>query len=418
MKKLLKILPFFVAIFITIYFTNAYYQTSTEKSSSFKTQGYSFKLNASGGTFSPSNRVINVNSELTLPTPNKTGYSFSGYSTSQNGSVNYSINIDNFNLLNNKEIYAVWTTNTYSISYNLNGGTISNQKTNYNVEETFTLPTPSKTGYSFGGWTGSNGSTKQSSVTVPKGTTGNLNYIANWTTNKYTVDVNPVIDGTAYNSGLDGYTFNVWINDNLVASSVKDWCQEVDYGSRVRVQANAVTGRNTNFDKTITVGASTVDINPSWSTNTYESHFYLNGTHRLTTYNKYGAYISTPNTSASALGYDGNFYYISGFTPWTTWYQPEYAVGFNIDIAEYNCTVSLGSAGASNARAQLTKVQANGYNFCTVDAGWGALVCTTNYSQAMALYNNAWNFLPRSGSGYSIYKQIGCDSGWSTYARR
>lgn len=34
------------------------------------------------------------------------------------------------------------------------------------------------------------------------------------------------------------------------------------------------------------------------------------------------------------------------------------------------------------------------------------------------LYNKSWNILPKSWSGYSVYKQISCDSGWSTYKRR
>lgn len=75
---------------------------------------------------------------------------------------------------------------TYSISYNLNNGKLSGQPTNYNVESsTFTLPTPTKTGYIFTGWTGSNGTAPQMTVTVNKGTRGNLSYTANWQVNSY-----------------------------------------------------------------------------------------------------------------------------------------------------------------------------------------------------------------------------------------
>lgn len=417
-KKVSLIVVILIAIFCSITITHAYFTSSTNIKNNFKTKNYSININANGGVFNTNNNITISKGTTVLPSPSRTGYTFLGYSTSSTGNVNYSNNVSNILDLQNKELYAKWDLVKYSISYNLNGGVISGQKTSYTVEDTFTLVNPSRTGYSFSGWTGSNGSSKQTSVIVPKGTTGNLNYSANWNTNSYQVDVNPIIDGTAYNSGLSGYTFDVWVNGNLVADDVIDWCQNVSYGSTVRVRTNGVTGRSTNYDQTITVGASNTSMNPSWSTNTYESHFYLDGVHRLTTYNKYGAYISTPNTSAAALGYDSNFYYVSGFTPWTTWYQPEYAVGFTINMSEYNCQVSLGSAGASNARAQLTKIQAAGYNFCVVDSNWGALSCVANYSTAMNLYNNAWNYLPRSGSGYSIYKQIACDSGWSNVQRR
>ena len=77
---------------------------------------------------------------------------------------------------------------TYKITYNLDGGSMSGQPTSYNVERsTFTLPTPTKTGYTFTGWTGSNGTTLQKTVTVSKGTRGNLSYTANWSANQYTV---------------------------------------------------------------------------------------------------------------------------------------------------------------------------------------------------------------------------------------
>ena len=184
---------------------------------------------------------------------------------------------------------------------------------------------------------------------------------------------------------------------------------------KVRVKANGLTGRNTSYDQTFTVGTSPVEIKPSWTTNTYEAHFYLNGTHRLTTYNKYGAYISTPNTSASALGYDGNFYYISSYTPWETWYQPDKAVGFTINIAEYHCAATFGSAGNSNATYQKNKMAAAGY-VCNVSGAM--IVCEGNANHVLNIYNNGWNILPRSGNGYSIYKSMWCDSGYGVEARR
>ena len=69
----------------------------------------------------------------------------------------------------------------YTISYDLDGGSISGQKTSYTVEDKdFTLPTPTKDGFKFTGWTGSNGTTAQETVTIKAGTTGNKKYVANW----------------------------------------------------------------------------------------------------------------------------------------------------------------------------------------------------------------------------------------------
>ena len=88
-------------------------------------------------------------------------------------------------------IYVNWVPVNYSITYNLDGGTQTNPKTTYNIETaTFTLVNPTKTGYTFAGWTGSNGTTPQTSVSITKGSTGNKTYTANWTANTYTIVFN------------------------------------------------------------------------------------------------------------------------------------------------------------------------------------------------------------------------------------
>ena len=54
----------------------------------------------------------------------------------------------------NRSYTANWVKN-YEIEYELDGGTITNQPTTYNeTTATFTLPTPTKEGYTFTGWTG------------------------------------------------------------------------------------------------------------------------------------------------------------------------------------------------------------------------------------------------------------------------
>ena len=89
----------------------------------------------------------------------------------------------------NHTITAQWTPVTYTISYDLAGGSVSTANpTSYNIEtNTFTLNNPTREGYTFTGWTGSNGNTPQTSVTIAKGTIGNKTYTANWQINQYTV---------------------------------------------------------------------------------------------------------------------------------------------------------------------------------------------------------------------------------------
>ena len=67
------------------------------------------------------------------------------------------------------------------ITYNLDGGVNSpNNLTWYSRGFEQKLEAPTKEGYKFIGWTGSNGDTPQLEVVIPSGTTGNLSYTANW----------------------------------------------------------------------------------------------------------------------------------------------------------------------------------------------------------------------------------------------
>lgn len=107
--------------------------------------------------------------------------------------------------------------NIYSISYNLNGGSLNGQRTSYTVADSFTLPIPTKTGYMFTGWTGSNGATPQKTVIVNKGTRRNLNYTANWQANNYYI----TFDG---NGGSLQITDNsITKNDNGTATAIAQY---------------------------------------------------------------------------------------------------------------------------------------------------------------------------------------------------
>ncbi len=93
----------------------------------------------------------------------------------------------------NKNFKAGWDLNQYKITYDLDGGVLPSGKTNpdtYSVEtKDFTLNNPEKDGFTFTGWTGSNGSVAQTDITISKGAVGDKEYKANWesTTHKLTL---------------------------------------------------------------------------------------------------------------------------------------------------------------------------------------------------------------------------------------
>lgn len=51
---------------------------------------------------------------------------------------------------------------------------------------------PTRIGYNFIGWTGSNGDSPSLTVTIEKGSIGDREYIANWEAKQYTIESNNI----------------------------------------------------------------------------------------------------------------------------------------------------------------------------------------------------------------------------------
>ena len=77
---------------------------------------------------------------------------------------------------------AQWTVNQYTITYDLAGGTVEGNPNTYTIETVaFTLKNPTKSGYTFTGWSGTGlDGEKNMTVTIPTGSTGNRIYTAHW----------------------------------------------------------------------------------------------------------------------------------------------------------------------------------------------------------------------------------------------
>lgn len=88
----------------------------------------------------------------------------------------------------------------YKVTYELNGGEVveGSNPDNYTVETSdWELTNPTKMGYNFTGWTYLGHSNPSTTVTIDKGTTGDLAFVAHWEKNKYEAQFNG-------NGGLDG----------------------------------------------------------------------------------------------------------------------------------------------------------------------------------------------------------------------
>ncbi len=129
-----------------------------------------------------------------LPTPTRTGYTFGGWYTSSSLTGTAATSISS-TATGNKTYYAKWTANTYTVTYNKNSGTITNESkyTSYTYGTGLTLPTPTRTGYTFGGWYTSSALTGTAVTKISTTVTGDKEYWAKWTDN-----IAPVIGTLGY----------------------------------------------------------------------------------------------------------------------------------------------------------------------------------------------------------------------------
>lgn len=113
----------------------------------------------------------------------KTGYSFAGWYTDSALTAKFS---NTTMPSKNVTLYAKWTANSYQITFNANGGSVStSSKTAVYGNVIGTLPTPVRDYYTFGGWyTSASGGTKVTSSTVMQ-TAGAVALYAHWTQNAW-----------------------------------------------------------------------------------------------------------------------------------------------------------------------------------------------------------------------------------------
>ncbi|MDR1778755.1 MAG: leucine-rich repeat protein, partial [Clostridiales Family XIII bacterium] len=140
-------------------------------------------LNANGGNVNPAFvSIVNGEADALLPMPSREGYSFAGWFTAaEDGTPVTDADLAAFE--EDCTIYAHWTANTNTLTYDANGGNAlsPSSKTVYYGAAYGTLPTPTRTGYDFAGWyTAASGGTQVTSTTVHL-TYGNVTIYAHWT---------------------------------------------------------------------------------------------------------------------------------------------------------------------------------------------------------------------------------------------
>lgn len=195
---------------------------------------YTITYNANGGSGAPSSQTKWKDQTLTLSStkPTRTGHSFLGWSTSSTAtSATYSTG-GSYTANAAATLYAVWKANTYTVSYNANGGTgaPSNQTKTYGKALTLSSTKPTRTNYNFKGW-----GTSASATTVSYA--AGASYTANAGITLYAVweiaYIKPRISnlsiircdstGTANDEGQNGLIRFDWECDLTVSSITIKW---------------------------------------------------------------------------------------------------------------------------------------------------------------------------------------------------
>lgn len=161
--------------------------------------------------------------------PTRTGYTFAGWTPEIPAAMP----------AEDLTIKAKWTVNTYTITYDLDGGTAEGNPASYTVESgAITLAEPAKPGYTFTGWSGTDlEGADNLDVTIPAGSTGDRSYTAHWQVNTVystlrfetrggsalatlALPYGSRVDLTKYVPTREGFAFTGWYTDRELTQRV------------------------------------------------------------------------------------------------------------------------------------------------------------------------------------------------------
>ena len=247
---------------------------------------YNITFNGNGSTSGKMKKMsgiaYNASKTLTGNAFKRTGYRFTGWNTKKDGSGTSYTNRQTVTKLSETNgttitLYAQWEIIPYTITYNLGSHDAVNAEENpssYDVTTAVTLQAPTRPFSTFQGWyTTSKFKTK--ATTIKKGSTGNKNFYAKWTTNKYTI----TFKGNGSTSGkmkdLTGIVYNA--DKTLTANAFKrtgyhfvEWNTAADGSGTSYANKQVVNGLSTENGVKIALYAI-------WEKDIYNITYVLNG---------------------------------------------------------------------------------------------------------------------------------------------
>ena len=192
---------------------------------------YAIKYNANGGSGAPSSQTKWKDQTLTLSStkPTRTGYSFLGWSTSSTAtSATYAAG-GKYTANAAATLYAVWKANTYTVSFNANGGTgaPASQTKTYGVSLTLSSAKPTRANYTFKGW-----GTSASATTVAYAAGGTYS-------NNAAITLYAIWELTYVKPSISGFSVNRCDSSGTVSD--EGTCASVKFSWTTSITATAVT---------------------------------------------------------------------------------------------------------------------------------------------------------------------------------
>ncbi len=153
----------------------------TSEGITIEIDNYTLNYNANGGSNPPVSQTGCGYITLSSTTPARNGYTFIHWNTKSDGTgISYAPGAT-LSLSKNTTLYAVWKMNTYTLTYNANGGSNKPANQTGNGKITLSGTTPTRPGYTFKCWnTKSNGTGTSYAPGSTYNLTGNVTLYAMW----------------------------------------------------------------------------------------------------------------------------------------------------------------------------------------------------------------------------------------------